>query len=118
MSARIWWIGILWLGACGSTPTATGTTTDYVYVQQGRRVWPVQDQALVRSLEAQLQSQGFDPGPVDGVFDQRSAQALSAFQEAQGLPANGVLDSSTARALGLDWSRVRGDVRSARLEPF
>jgi hypothetical protein len=105
------------LAACASHPPP-GATTDYIIVQQGRRAWPIQDQALVRNLQERLSASGFDPGRFDGVADERSTQALVAFQKSRGLTPNGVLDEATANALGLRWSRVRAEVRAARLEPF
>jgi Putative peptidoglycan binding domain len=106
------------LAACASQPAPVATaTTDFVVVQQGRRAWPIQDQALVRNLQERLEAQGFDPGRLDGVADERTGQALAAFQRARGLNPSGVLDEDTANALGLRWKRVRETVRAGRLEP-
>jgi peptidoglycan hydrolase-like protein with peptidoglycan-binding domain len=104
------------LAACAN-PAPSGSTTDYVVVQKGRRAWPVHDQALVRNLQERLAAEGFDPGRRDGVSDDRTRQTLAAFQEAHGLPATGALDEATSEALGLRWRRVRDVVRAGRLEP-
>ena len=87
-------------------------------MKQGRRAWPIQDQALVRILQDRLEARGYDPGRVDGIADDQTRQALLAFQMSRGLPATGMLDEPTARALGLRWSRVRAEVRAGRLEPL
>jgi peptidoglycan hydrolase-like protein with peptidoglycan-binding domain len=83
---------------------------------QSGRSWPVHDPALTLAVEERLAAQGFDPGPVDGVADERSFQALRAFQHGRGLPVTGVIDKPTAEALGLNWNRLRASVRSGRLE--
>jgi len=46
----------------------------------------------VRQLEENLVAFGFDPGPVDGVFDARTRAAVVAWQTASGAPADGVVD--------------------------
>jgi peptidoglycan hydrolase-like protein with peptidoglycan-binding domain len=40
-------------------------------------------------------------GGVDGIFGSGTTQTLTSFQSAKGLPATGILDASTAAALGL-----------------
>jgi peptidoglycan hydrolase-like protein with peptidoglycan-binding domain len=107
---------ILLLAACSHTPTTETVTTDYLYVEQGGKAWPVNDQALTLAVKERLKAQGYDPGPIDGVADEQSTQALIAFQRGRGLAVTGVLDEDTARALGLRWRQVRRDVRAGRLE--
>ncbi len=51
--------------------------------------------AEVRTLQALLDSAGFDPGPIDGIFGPLTAAAVSAFQTAKSLPATGVVDQAT-----------------------
>jgi Putative peptidoglycan binding domain len=115
MSIRAFVVGVFWLAACVS-PVPKGTTTHYLLIEQGRRAWPVQDQALVRNVEERLEALGFDPGRADGVAEPQTTQALTAFQRSRGLAATGILDEETARLLGLRWSRVSADVRAGRLE--
>lgn len=56
----------------------------------------------VRALQSSLVSNGITlAGGVDGVFGAATAAAISAFQQARGLNASGVLDIDTAAALGL-----------------
>jgi len=56
--------------------------------------------ARVAALQVGLRSNGFDPGPVDGVRGPLTTGALLAFQRARGLPATGRLGRRTRLALG------------------
>jgi peptidoglycan hydrolase-like protein with peptidoglycan-binding domain len=56
----------------------------------------------VRVLQEALIANGITVrGGADGVFGAATAAAVSAFQQAKGLPATGVVDDATAAALGL-----------------
>ena len=57
---------------------------------------------LVRQAQERLMSEGFDPGPVDGVLSWETRQALKDFQELKRLQLTGRLDAPTVAALGLD----------------
>lgn len=46
--------------------------------------------AEAAELEALLAAMALDPGPADGVLDQRTGAAIRAFQEMAGLPADGL----------------------------
>ena len=52
--------------------------------------------ALVQSL---LAEEGFDPGPADGLFGKRTIDAITAFQEARGLPVTGEIDTGLVARL-------------------
>ena len=58
------------------------------------------DQA--REIQQALKQQGHNPGAIDGVIGAQTRQAIRDFQQAQGLPATGIVDGATASALGLD----------------
>jgi hypothetical protein len=109
--------GLLLCG-CSHQETTAPRTTDYLSVKTGKRAWPIQDPALVLTLEERLSAQGYDPGPIDGVADERTRQALRAYQRSQGLEPTAVLDHDTAEALGLRWDRIRADVKSGRVQPL
>lgn len=56
---------------------------------------------LVRNVQGELQAQGVDPGPIDGIWGPRTHQAVREFQEAQDLEATGQLNAPTLAALGI-----------------
>ena len=52
-----------------------------------------------RLIQSGLTSLGFDPGPADGVFGQRTRAAIGAWQESVDKPATGYLDAEGAKKL-------------------
>ncbi|MEG4801603.1 peptidoglycan-binding protein [Microcoleus sp. ARI1-B5] len=54
----------------------------------------------VKTLQVRLEVQGYDPGPIDGIFGDRTATAVKKFQEYKGLTADGVVDEITWKAIG------------------
>ena len=50
-------------------------------------------------VEQQLKSLGFDPGPVDGVYDAQTEKALHAFQRKAGVKETGIVDDTTMAEL-------------------
>lgn len=54
----------------------------------------------VLSAQVGLARRGLSSGPLDGVLGGQTRAALRAFQEAEGLPASGILDPGTAERLG------------------
>lgn len=67
-------------------------------------------------LQVRLTELGHDPGPADGIFGQKTAAAVRAFQAAQGLPVTGTVDADTVAALnaGIEF-RDRQLVRATEL---
>ena len=55
-----------------------------------------------RAVQRRLRNLGFNPGPLDGIWGRKTTSALLRYQAAQGLPATGVLDRATIRALGIE----------------
>lgn len=53
----------------------------------------------VRWVQRRLHVQGFDPGPADGVFGPRTAEAVRTFQKAKGLEVDAVVGPITRAAL-------------------
>lgn len=56
-------------------------------------------QDIVQQAQANLKIAGFDPGRVDGVFDEQTASAVRRFQVANSLPPSGLLDEPTRNVL-------------------
>ncbi|MNW04748.1 Carboxy-terminal processing protease CtpA precursor [compost metagenome] len=53
----------------------------------------------VKSIQVMLAALGFDPGRKDGYFDGKTAEAVKAFQSAQGLQATGAAGGDTLRKM-------------------
>lgn len=53
----------------------------------------------VRNIQRSLKKLGFEPGPIDGIWGRRTANAVEAFQEEHGLPLTGLVDPRTERHL-------------------
>jgi len=56
---------------------------------------------LVRELQSKLKELGFDPGPIDGIFGNRTRKAVVKFQENKKLEAVGIVGPITLKALGI-----------------
>ena len=61
-----------------------------------------------RQIQMGLASLGFDPGPADGLFGQRTRNAIGSWQESQGTTATGHLDAEAAKTL-----MVAGEAKDA-----
>src|SRR3954464_11447659 len=55
--------------------------------------------ADVMELQRMLNDLGFDPGAVNGLFDERTARATKEFQRNAGLTADGVVDNGVFKVL-------------------
>ena len=56
----------------------------------------------VRKLQGELKAAGFSPGAVDGQFGKATADAVKAFQKANGLTVDGQVGNATLRKLQQD----------------
>jgi peptidoglycan hydrolase-like protein with peptidoglycan-binding domain len=63
-----------------------------------------QSSAQITQVQQALKSKGYDPGTTDGVMGAGTQEALRKFQKANGLPVTGMVDSQTAKALGISSS--------------
>lgn len=90
-----------------------GVTPDYPVpmdaVNRMTNLWYTGTQQLgsealhIYQLQAMLGAMGYLQREATGIFDQATADALSAFQRANGLPASGKLDRETTDAINQRW---------------
>ena len=59
------------------------------------------DQATVKSVQEALNESGYDCGTPDGLFGARTGDAISSYQEKNGLEVSGEIDDVLLSALGL-----------------
>lgn len=84
----------------------------YSKVQEG-------DKWGVRSLQMMLLALGFPPGPIDGISGPRTRNALSQFQQANGLANSGQPDSGTRTQLFRKYMDLLcGDLKLDPVEDF
>jgi peptidoglycan hydrolase-like protein with peptidoglycan-binding domain len=62
---------------------------------------PLTRGALVKDIQRKLKAAGFHPGAIDGIYGMQTVAAVSAFQIANGLLADGEVGTETANALGV-----------------
>ncbi len=58
--------------------------------------------AAVVDLQHRLLNMGFNPGPIDGIFGQRTQSAVISFQRSKNLVPDGVVGIATWTALGVN----------------
>ena len=80
-------------GSARSDRSVTGMDASSPHGQYGS--------GTVRDVQQALQDKGYDVGPVDGVIGPRTQSALRQFQQQQGIPSSGRLDSQTLGALNV-----------------
>src|SRR5918997_1142921 len=84
-------------------------------------VGPVTRKALNRAASGRLRRRGLSPGPIDGRYGPRTEAAVARLQRRQALPAKGVVDARTLRALVAAPSRQgsggNADRRPDRAQP-
>ncbi|MCB9948050.1 MAG: peptidoglycan-binding protein [Rhodospirillaceae bacterium] len=83
-------------GYTGITDSDSGAYADAAGYGRGRVVRVNQ---LVLSIQTNLANLGFNPGPIDGVFGQRTQAAIIAFQRTYGYPVTGAADQVTMAQL-------------------
>ncbi|MDT8323260.1 MAG: TIGR02594 family protein [Bacteroidota bacterium] len=74
--------------------------------------------ASVRRIQAALEEQGFDPGPIDGIWGRRTIAAVRRFQAAAGLVADGIVGPITSAALFAQQQNEESAVITAPFMPW
>ena len=82
-----------------SVPVAAARTASPAYTPARRTLTMGMSGSDVRALQARLTQLKYFPGAVDGRFSSNTLEAVWAFQEAQGLSADGAVGPKTGRAL-------------------
>jgi DNA invertase Pin-like site-specific DNA recombinase/peptidoglycan hydrolase-like protein with peptidoglycan-binding domain len=90
--------------ASASEPLRPATMAEAAPLAQGAGFGDRTQAQWVRTVQRALRSQGWAPGPVDGLFGRRTEAAVVRFQAAAGLAVDGVVGRQTAKAL----DQVRG----------
>jgi murein L,D-transpeptidase YcbB/YkuD len=85
-------------GASATTPS-TEAGTSFTLPEGTKLRLDEGDPALVEKLQQALIDAGYDPGSVDGSFGPTTEAAVTAFQQDNGLSADGVVGPDTASAL-------------------
>ena len=55
----------------------------------------------MKNAQAALETQGYNPGSIDGQMGPNTRTAIMKFQQDKGLTPSGTLDSATLAALGV-----------------
>ena len=58
--------------------------------------------AKVTEIQNALMANGFHPGPINGVLNPQTMDAVAAYQKARGLPQDGFVNIDTIKALGVN----------------
>jgi cytoskeletal protein RodZ len=90
----------------GTTPSTSGASGFTLPEGTKLKVGEEADPAVVSELQQALASAGYEPGSVDGSYGEQTAAAVTAFQQDNGLVADGVVGPETAAALN---SALAGD---------
>jgi peptidoglycan hydrolase-like protein with peptidoglycan-binding domain len=61
---------------------------------------------FITQVQQKLQELGFDAGPANGDFGEKTQAALAQFQLSRTLPASGQLDDATLAELGVERERA------------
>jgi hypothetical protein len=83
----------------GGTDTGTGTGGQANQVPANQTLAEDDSGPAVRALQEALNELGYDVGQPDGDFGPATAEAVRAFQESVGLPADGIAGPQTLRAI-------------------
>lgn len=75
------------------------------------------DRGNVRAAQEALKTEGYHPGPIDGMMGPRTASAARAYQKAEGLQQTGQLDQATMDKLGARGSAMPSMSPEATRQP-
>ena len=82
-------------------PSPTGESAQTIPRPNAAPIGPGSENNRTRRLQQALRALGYDPGTVDGAYGPSTAAAITAFQEANNLTADGVAGPATIRAINI-----------------
>ena len=85
--------------AGGASDTSSASRSASSLLQYGDGYGAASGAPPVRAVQRTLRSLGWQPGPVDGLYGPRTQAAVTRFQAASGLTADGVVGPGTRQAL-------------------
>jgi peptidoglycan hydrolase-like protein with peptidoglycan-binding domain len=88
------------LAAIVTFPTTAQQSTPPDITKVDTQAVPTLNPDKIRVIQQALQSKGFDPGPIDGIFGPRTREAVRNFQDRYGMNPTGEIDNQTLFALG------------------
>ena len=99
VQGRFWDTGVLMPGYTYAPPNPNFVyiAPTMLYALHAPNMLP----SKVIEIQQALAREGFDPGPIDGIFGLNTAAATAAFQRVQGLVVDGQVGIQTANALGV-----------------
>ncbi len=91
----------------------TGVLTDESQINLGDPVWKKKQQqqgstGMVRSIQTDLATLGYDPGPADGYTGQKTTDAILRYQRDHQLLADGTPSPELAQHIGLRVQQAGG----------
>jgi peptidoglycan hydrolase-like protein with peptidoglycan-binding domain len=95
------------LGACGMWSDRDSGRSGQSSGRSSATVSPGsggQSSTQISQVQQAVKAKGYDPGTTDGKMGAQTQEALRRFQKANGLPVTGMVDSQTAKALGVSSS--------------
>ncbi len=91
-----------WVHEKGITPDVEVALPDYAnlgYISPETRLENGANSAEVLNAEKVLAALGYNPGTIDTVYDDATAQAVAALEKANGIPETGVITGTTATTM-------------------
>ncbi|MDG5470563.1 S41 family peptidase [Jeotgalibacillus sp. ET6] len=91
-----------WIHEDGIEPTTEVSLPDYAFLPFLEVDIELEESMLseqVKTAEEMLQAVGYDPGNIDGLFDEDTVSAVESFQEENDLEVTGTINNDTANLL-------------------
>lgn len=90
------------MGSRLSDQSASGTSGMSQLEPSGQTASLQQDREIVRQVQEQLKSSGYDVGEVDGIYGPQTQQALTQYQKDKGVTASGQIDQELLAGMDIE----------------